>query len=60
MSNTIKNLLYTLGALLLLAGIINAVMVGAQGTREYNRHMCAVYGYAEDCKTPLEPDQRLK
>jgi hypothetical protein len=21
---------------------------------EYNKHMCAVYGYQEDCKTPLK------
>lgn len=26
----------------------------------YNRHMCAVYGYYEDCKTPLPAGLRLK
>lgn len=26
----------------------------------YNRHMCAVYGYYEDCKTPLPAELRLK
>ena len=28
--------------------------------KEYNRHMCAVYGYYEDCKTPLPDELRLK
>jgi hypothetical protein len=28
--------------------------------RAYNKHMCAVYGYEEDCKTPLPPERRLK
>lgn len=27
---------------------------------EYNRHMCAVYGMYEDCKTPLPAELRLK
>lgn len=27
---------------------------------QYNRYMCAVYGYYEDCKTPLRPEDRLK
>lgn len=27
---------------------------------QYNRHMCAVYGYYEDCKTPLPEELRLK
>jgi hypothetical protein len=26
----------------------------------YNRHMCAVYGYYEDCKTSLPAELRLK
>lgn len=25
-----------------------------------NKHTCAVWGYAEDCKTPLSPEKRLK
>lgn len=28
--------------------------------RAYNRHVCAVYGYYEDCKTPLPEELRLK
>lgn len=28
--------------------------------KEYNRHVCAVYGYEEDCKTPLPEERRLK
>ena len=27
---------------------------------EYNRHVCAVYGYYEDCETPLPAERRLK
>lgn len=25
-----------------------------------NKYMCAVYGYYEDCKTPLREEDRLK
>jgi hypothetical protein len=25
-----------------------------------NKYQCAVYGYYEDCKTPLLPSERLK
>jgi len=25
-----------------------------------NKHMCAVYGYYEDCKTPLREEDKLK
>lgn len=27
---------------------------------QHNKYMCAVYGYYEDCKTPLKPEDRLK
>ena len=30
------------------------------GLNEYNRHVCAVYGYYEDCKTKLPEELRLK
>lgn len=25
-----------------------------------NKYQCAVYGYQEDCKTPLAPEDRLQ
>lgn len=28
--------------------------------KEHNKYMCAVYGYEEDCKTPLPEERRLK
>ncbi len=28
--------------------------------REYNKYMCAVNGYQEDCQTPLRPEDRLQ
>lgn len=28
--------------------------------KEYNKHMCAVYGYEEDCKTRLDSEHMLK
>lgn len=28
--------------------------------KTYNKHMCAVYGYYEDCKTPLKEEDKLK
>lgn len=28
--------------------------------KRYDKYMCAVYGYYEDCKTPLKPEDRLK
>lgn len=28
--------------------------------KEYNKHVCATYGYYEDCKTPLPEELRLK
>lgn len=26
----------------------------------HNKYMCAVYGYYEDCKTPLKEEDKLK
>lgn len=26
----------------------------------YNKHVCAVYGYKADCKTPLPESEKLK
>lgn len=46
-----QRILYTIGALLFLAGFIYAMQEGAKGTREYNRHMCVdVYGLDEQCQ----------
>ena len=28
--------------------------------KQHNKYMCAVYGYYEDCKTPLKEEDRLK
>jgi len=28
--------------------------------KQHNKYQCAVYGYYEDCKTPLPPELRLK
>lgn len=28
--------------------------------KAHNKYMCAVYGYYEDCKTPLKIEDRLK
>jgi hypothetical protein len=35
----------------ILAGV---VVVSKKRNDEYNKHICSVYGYQEDCKTPLE------
>lgn len=28
--------------------------------KEYNKYICAVNGYEEDCKTPLPEERKLK
>lgn len=53
--------------ILRLVGLVLAIWLlvwiyqqGTVGNNEYNRHMCAVYGFQADCKTPLPDDQKLK
>lgn len=45
--------------LMIIAGII---LWKSQEPRlkEHNKYQCAVYGYEQDCKTPLPPERRLK
>ncbi|MBU6501150.1 MAG: hypothetical protein KGI72_04975 [Patescibacteria group bacterium] len=46
--------------LLIAIGIIIMEFVNGANLKAYNKHMCAVYGYREDCKTPLPENERLK
>lgn len=51
---------------LIIIGIILTVLmiiiwiIRRPGLAQYNRYMCANYGYYSDCKTPLRPEDRLK
>lgn len=49
----INNILIAVLMIALAVGMVYAYIEGSKGTKEYNRHMCAVYGYQEDCETPL-------
>lgn len=49
--------------LLVLLIIISFVLISKwrePELREHNKYQCAVYGYQEDCKTPLAVQDRLK
>lgn len=43
-----------------VGGMIAMYKIREPELMAYNRHMCAVYGYYEDCKTPLPAELRLK
>ena len=45
---------------LLIVGAVVMYKLSEPNLDRYNRHMCAVYGYYEDCKTPLPEELRLK
>ena len=54
-----KKLLYIILAILALFAV--AKLTDYEGRmQKYNKYMCANYGYYEDCKTPLAPEDRLK
>lgn len=53
-----KNLLLMILGFVLI--IMGTVVPMDNHLKEYNKHMCAVYGYYEDCKTPLPEELRLK
>lgn len=53
-----KNFLLTIIFIILFALLWK--YVGEPNNRAYNAHVCAVYGYEPDCKTPLPADRRLK
>ena len=36
------------------------LLIGKPNDDAYNKHVCAVYGYEADCKTPLPAEKRLK
>lgn len=57
MNNFITKLMF-----ILLAIIAMIVLWKSQEERldKVNKYNCAVYGYYEDCKTPLRPEDRLK
>jgi len=55
-----KSLLPVLTFGLIFYLFILAVSAFAPSLQAYNKHMCAVYGYREDCKTPLSLSERLK
>jgi len=47
---------------ILFAGVVVIMWVAehSQNAIDYNRHMCRVYGYKVDCRTPLDPGQELQ
>ena len=45
---------------LAVVGMIVLYKIREPELERYNRYMCANYGYYEDCKTPLKPEDRLK
>lgn len=47
-------------SIIAVIGLIIICKLREPGLKEYNRYMCAVYGYYEDCKTPLPEELRLK
>jgi len=52
-----KNLIF---AILVILGMIILWISQEPRLKEHNKYQCAVYGYEEDCKTPLPPERRLK
>ena len=56
-SHLLRNII--LGILFAIAAIA-LYIITKPANDAYNKHMCAVYGYYEDCKTPLPEELRLK
>ena len=54
---TVKTALLIVG---LISGFAILYKIREPELMAYNRYMCAVYGYYEDCKTPLPESLRLK
>lgn len=52
-----KNLII---AILIIIGMIVLWKSQEERLAQHNKYQCAVYGYEEDCKTPLPPERRLK
>ena len=53
---------YIIYAILMILGFLILAKVTHLEEREkaQNKYMCAVYGYYEDCKTPLKEEDKLK
>lgn len=50
-----------LAALLLIAFMVLSKLTGYEERMDrINKYNCAIYGYQEDCKTPLPEEDRLK
>lgn len=56
-NNWLRN---TLLVILFIVAAIVLWKIAEPGNKAYNKHMCAVYGLDETCKTPLPPELRLK
>lgn len=54
MQNIIKTLIYLLTGFVVSFTLVYLVKTGIDNNRDYNAHVCAVYGKQPDCKTPLE------
>ena len=46
--------------IIMIAGLIILWRIRQPELNEYNRYMCANYGYEEDCKTVLPDYKKLK
>lgn len=54
-----KLIIYTI--LIILAILMFSRLTGySERMKAINKYNCAVYGYYEDCKTPLLPEDKLK
>ena len=56
-NQSMKNLIL---ALVVIIGLIVICKIDEPRQKAINKYNCAVWGYKEDCKTPLPFDQRLK
>lgn len=52
-----KNFIF---GILIIAGMVLMFVVDAPRQKAINKYNCAVYGYEEDCRTPLPVGSRLK
>ena len=52
-------LIAILTAIVIFVGLVIVSQYQAN-MKVYNKHMCAVYGYYQDCKTVLPESMRLK
>lgn len=50
-----KNTTFIVGLTLLVVVVI-WIALNVDNTTEVNKNTCAIYGYQEDCKTPLTED----